>query len=308
MGHVDDSGFYTPPEWLNVEDEFEELMREELRKVYFGEGNAKSHNFELQSDWPENFREFMKLEELKDIAASLTKISDDPKSETENKGRYRDDKGNALHGLYAHKKNGLHKQILIHNGISSVEINTPEISDDDDFELLNPDNIRLSRKWSFKDEKGNSVNINKLSFEAVCAKKKPLAVIYYRDQDFLQEQLKEAENAGCCHRILQHRQDKRKAKLILALDGQCSELFDLYKIETILKSYVDKALTSDHFKLNDERASELKKSIEEAVQFLKSKAMSDILIVDEKEIDKESIVAGLLEGLPLNLIASEFLK
>ena len=176
-------------------------------------------------------------------------------------------------------------------------------------DFLSFENLKISKEWAWYSETGSRLNINRDGYEAVINGRIPRAEIYYRDQTFLEEQLKNAQGKGCIFKVYHHRQDKRRAKLILACDKACKDLFDLTKLEEVTLAYLD-ALDKNRADYDIPSDQELPvNDVKDAVKELSKNHLSDYM---QNQLDTKSFknlfIANLLSGYPVELTISSLIK
>ena len=205
----------------------------------------------------------------------LIKVSDDPIIDLPNKGPYRDEDNNALHGIYIRNQDDTQEKLFINNGDLVRKYKYPNIRTEFKSEMVNDFNLHFCGEWTWPD-----VDYEYGLIDRVRRKKKPMG-LYICDTRGELNKLKHTI------RYLNLNITKKDKELGFCQKGKLKDLFDLDSLQKDYSVYLGyKAI--DFKKIAD-------KTLDECI------ASFDY---DNPKDDEELIITGLVFGYPIESTVS----
>ena len=237
LGEVDEDGKYNRAWWMKSEENVEETVRTILTEQYFNE--RKAHIEREQEEWPERYVQFMELDsEGRKSFQEYEKIGSDPEDEGGLKGRYLNQQGNSLNGIYQKsldtyvQKHVFNRGKLVHSWKTplGVNINNEHLS-----------NIHLSGiyTWQWIDQK--LYTLNYCQYKSFLENKIFATNFFSSNKDLLKKQVSKIESSNASYLIFPHLQDENKFRVVATRDSKLADLFDYEVYKNNLLEVMDAA-------------------------------------------------------------------
>lgn len=285
LGNINYDGEYDAPFWMGESEPFIDEVKSALIEQYFGE--RKGYQERSQMEWPDNIVQFLKVDDQQDTSySSFSKISEDGQSLRTEQGRHRDVEGQSLHGLYENKEENVTRHILFNHGKNCLDYQFSSQELKFKSELLNFDNLKTLESLNWCDEKGESVNSGRVSFERVLAGQKPMGKVVVQSKAAVTKCIADAEANDSALQVFRHTSDDERFRLIVFRNQKFAEAF---AVDTMIEDIEALSPTSSE-------------SIVKELNLVSDKHLSDCIEymqTDSSEEAARNFVKYILSGLPL---------
>ena len=222
------------------------------------------------------------------------KISDDVGGNWDWAGEYRENGGSIAHGIYEVGNNQWRERAFIGNGVLLASYLFPKIENRFKCQLVDNFNLHLCGGWSWRIGKDESISgkvEDRIIFERVAQKMKPIGFIISKDRDYLLEYQHQATNAGLSTVFHPNPPRKDLWELGIANIGKLETFFDF---DALTADYVE------YMSVFDDNGWML--AIMDHLEIIRSSELSEYIHgFDYSSADRgfnESVTTGLVLGYP----------
>ena len=235
LGCIEATGKFAPAFWLQGDAQLEVDIRQGLSTVYYGEKTATTRR--TQAEWPEHVLQFLNLSGSA-LGRGLRKVSHDGRSMVREKGRYRDDDGQALHGVYLQEDKEWLEKLFIGHGRECLHYSQPALHKPFASALLNDDNLKGSiAGWT--DEDGQPLARGRWIFERVLQGLMPLGEAYLLGRERVTAHYNKALEAGCEMLVYPHQRDAGKFRIIVHRRGLIAQAWDMQRMREAVDALLE---------------------------------------------------------------------